>query len=311
MRRARRGALIRFVCEGLVVLSVGCAKPSAYKVPIGKFRDASDVVIQATKAYLTELNKVERDEYIYSQVSKMRQIRLVEIEQVQVFSKEGIAIRLRALAHLVNYTELLYELANSSAPETIKARASDLQKAMTNLSGEAKTLTGEDDKQFKAVAGKVMPVIGDVLQAFPEQKIESALKKAIATGAGPVNQLIDSIETDTRLAYERKRTWYSGARVALVDQYNREYEKGRNADPEKLKQYADAISEGEDRWESFVTAQPSQGLEAMKKANDALVKFAGTPKPSVTDLATFVRAMEAFADTAKQVGQAAEALKQK
>jgi hypothetical protein len=311
MRSARQRAIVGFVCAVLVILSIGCAKPSAYKAPVGKFRDASGVVIQATKTYLNELNKVERDQYIYSQASKTQQIRLVEIEQVQVFSKEGIAARLKALDELANYTELLYELANSNAPETIKTRASDLQKAMSNLSGEVKSLTGEDDKQFKTVAERVMPIIGDVLQAFAAQGIESALKKAIATGAAPVNQLLDAIETDARLAYERKRTSYSATRVALVDEYNREYQKGRDADPEKLKQYADAISLGEDRWESFLTAQPSQGLEAMKKANDALVKFAGTPRPSATDLAAFVDTIEAFADTAKQVGQAAQSLKEK
>jgi hypothetical protein len=297
--------------SALVVLSVGCAKQSVYKAPVGKFRDASGVVIQATKAYLTELNKVERDQYIYSQASKVQQIQLVEIEQVEVFSKDGIQVRLKALDELANYTELLYELANSSAPETLKTRASDLQKAITNLSGEVKNLTGQDDTQFKTIAGTVMPVIGEVLKAFAEQKIENALKKAIATGSSPVNQLIGAIESDARLSYERKRTSYSGARVALVDQYNREYQKGRDADPEKLKQYADAISVGEDRWESFLTAQPSEGLEALKKANDALVKFAGTRKPRVTDLVSFVDAMEAFADTAKQVGQAAQNLKQK
>jgi hypothetical protein len=295
----------------VLLLSAGCTKQSVYRAPVGKFRDACTVVIQATKVYLTELNKVERDQYIYSQADQMQQIRLVEIERVQVFSKDGIAVRLKALDELANYAELLYELANSNAPGTIRTRAFDLQKELNNLSGEVKALSGEDDKEFKAVAGTAMPIIGDVLQAFAEQRIEAALKKAIATGSGPVNELVNAIETDARLAYERKRTSYSGARVILVDQYNREHQKGRDADPVKLKQYADAISAGEDRWESFLTAQPSQGLEAMKSANDALVKFAGNPKPSATDLAIFVDAMEAFADMAKQVGQAAQSLKQK
>lgn len=156
-----------------------------------------------------------------------------------------------------------------------------------------------------------MPIIGDILQALAEQKIESALKKAVSTGAGPVNELISAIETDAQLAYESKRNQYSAARVALIDQYNQDYKKASAASPEKLKKHADAISAGEDRWESFLTARPSEGLEAMKKANDALVKFAAIPKPSVTDLASFVDAMDAFADTAKRVGQVVQNLKQK
>lgn len=292
----------------LVTKATGCAKPSAYKAPVGKFRDASTVVIQSTKVYLNELNKVERDKYIYLQASKPDQIRIDEIEQVQVFSKDGIAARLNALDQLASYVDLLDQVANSNTPETIKTKASDLQTSLTKLSGQVKALTGEDDKQFKNVAGRVLPVIGELLQAFAEQAIENALKKAIATGAEPVNQLIQAIEQDATVAYERRRNGLSAARVILVDQYNREFEKGKGADPAKLKAYADAISAGEDRWEAFSTAQPTDGLEAMKRANEALVKFAATPRPNITDVTSFVNAMDSFASTATRVGRAVQEL---
>jgi hypothetical protein len=292
----------------IVIHATACAKPSAYQAPVGKFRDASTVVIQATKVYLTELNKVERDKYIYLQASKPDQIKIGEIEQVEVFSKDGIVARLNALDQLASYADLLNQLASSNTPETIKTKASDLQTSLTTLSGQVTALTGEDDKQFKNVAGRVLPVIGDVLQAFAEQAIEKALKKAIATGAEPVNQLIQAIEQDTTVAYERRRNGLSAARVILVDQYNREFEKGRTADPAKLKAYADAISAGEDRWEAFATAQPMDGLEAMKRANQALVKFAAAPKPDITDLTTFVDAMDSFANAAGRVGRAVQEL---
>ena len=292
----------------IVIAAAGCARPSAYKAPVGKFRDASTVVIQSTKAYLNELNKVERDKYIYLQASKPDQIKIDEIEQVQVFSKDGIMARLNALDQLASYVDLLDQLANSNTPETIKTKASDLQTSLTNLSGQVKALTGEDDKQFKSVAGRVLPVIGDLLQAFAEQAIENALKKAIVTGADPVNQLIQAIEQDATVAYERRRNGLSAARVILVDQYNREFEKGKGADPAKLKAYADAISAGEDRWEAFSTAQPTDGLEAMKRANQALVRFAALPKPNITDVTSFVNAMDSFANTANRVGRAVQEL---
>jgi hypothetical protein len=290
---------------------LGCGKPSAYQAPVAKFRDASGVVIQATKVYLTEINKAERDQYIYKQAGTPAMIRLDQIEAVQVFSKEGIAARLKALDQLANYVDLLNQLANSGAPDKIKASANDLQTALTGLSGEVKNLTGEDDKQFKAAASKALPIIGDVLQAFAQQSIESALKKAINTGAAPVNDLIAAIETDVTTAYERKRTSYSARRVALVDQYNREFARGPSADPQKLKSYADEISAGEDQWEAFLAAQPNDGLEAMKKANDALVKFANTPRPKVTDFATFADAVDSFASTANRVGRGVQQLLKK
>lgn len=100
-----------------------------------------------------------------------------------MFSKEGIVARLNALDQLSSYVDLLNQLANSATPDTIKTKAWDLQISLTNLSGQSKTLTGEDDKQFKSAADKVLPVIVDVLQAFAQQAIENALKKAITTGA--------------------------------------------------------------------------------------------------------------------------------
>lgn len=305
-RPGNRVSYLPLLVVGFVL--AGCAKPSAYKAPVGKFRDAASIVIQSTKVYLVELNKVERDQYIYEQASKPGQIQLNHIDEVQVFSKEGIAARLNALDQLADYAELLYELTNSSAPEAVKTKASDLQTPLTNLSSQISNLTGEDDKQFKSTAGKVLPGIGNVLQAFVEQSLEKALKKAIENGETPINELIQAIENDTVVAYQRKRTGYSGTRVILVDQYNREFEKAERADPAKLKAYAAAISAGEDRWEAFLSAQPTEGLEAMKKANTALVKFAKTPKPNINDFASFAEAVDSFANTASRVGKAIQGL---
>src|SRR5262245_8458829 len=118
-----------FCCAPVLVLLLaafqGCAKPSVYQAPVGKFRDAAGVVIQATKVYLTEINKSERDQYIYTQANAPAMIKLDQIEAVQVFSKEGIAARLKALDQLASYVDLLNQLATSGAPDKIKASASD------------------------------------------------------------------------------------------------------------------------------------------------------------------------------------------
>src|SRR6185437_1720773 len=280
-------------------LALGCAHPSAYKAPVGKFRDASAVVIESAKTYLTELNKTERDIFIQGQASRPAQMKLADIEEHQVFSKEAIAARLNALDTLANYTDLLNQLANSDSPDQLKTKAADLQTALTGLSGQVSKLTGTDNTQFKSVAGRVLPVIGDVLQAFAEKKIEDALKKAIDTGAAPVNELIQAIEVDISVAFERKKNEFSQLRLVPIDQYNEDL---KGADRAKLQADANAISAAEDRWDSFLNANPKDGLEAMKRANDALVKLARTPKPKITDFASFVDTVESFAAIANRVG---------
>jgi hypothetical protein len=307
-KRAQRAAI--YSVAVLIGLGLGCAHPSAYKAPVGRFRDASAVVIQATKDYLTELNKTERDIYIYTQLSRPAQIKLDQIESVQVFSKEGIAARLNALDQLANYTDLLNQLANSDTPQQIKAKATDLQTALTGLSDQVGKLTGADDAKFKTAAGKAFPVIGDILQAFVEKRTEDALKQAINAGDKPVNELISAIEVDMRDAFQRKKSRFSDARVLAVDQYNIELAKPQS-DRSKLQAYADALSQEENRWEMFLNSSPEPGLEAMKRANSALIKFANTPKVKITDFNSFVDAVELFANTANRVGKNIQELRGK
>lgn len=80
---------------GILILLTACGT-TGYRSPISKFQDASSVVIASTRIYLTELNKVERDKYINEQVSRKAQIQLIQIEAVQVFSRDGLKARLDA-----------------------------------------------------------------------------------------------------------------------------------------------------------------------------------------------------------------------
>lgn len=300
----------------LAVLLLACTGPAEsakpdFKPPVAKFRAAAGVVIHVTQTYLTELNRVERDQYIYSRAANREQIRLDQIEEVQVFSKEGIAARLKALDGIAKYIELLNRLATSDAPDQIKAQASNLQTTTQSLSAEIGKLTGEDDMQFKRVASGVLPIIGDLLRGIADRAIEDALRKAIAAGSEPINQVIEAIEQDTLVAYARRRTAASGQRVMTIDQYNREIARGPQADLSRVRVFADQIAAQEDRWEAFMTARPTEGLEALKMANDALLKFAKTPKPGVVDFATLVDAIQWFSDTAVRVGQAAQEISAK
>lgn len=287
-----------------------CTGRVDYRTPVTKFRDASAVVIETTKTYLSALNKAERDHYLRQQAAFQKQITASEINNVQVFSGDGIRTRLKALTLLSDYTELLYQLANSDAPTAIKGKASDLQTALTNLSGEVMTLGGEDNAGFKGAVDKVFPVIGKVLEVFVSRKIDDGIKAAIEQGTQPVNDLIDALKVDVEIAYQRRRSDFGTQRTMAINEYNKEFEKRELADAGKLRAYAEVISSVEDNIEAFLTAEPGEGLAAMKKANEALEKFAKKPKPSITDFGSFVDAMEAFSNAAKRAGDAVHNIQQ-
>jgi hypothetical protein len=278
----------------------------AYSAPVTKFREASAVVIESTKAYLVALNKTERDHYIDDQVAGGAPIQLIKIEEVQVFGAQAIAARIDALDRVADYTELLFRLATSSAPETVKGKATSLGTALTSLSSRVNELTGADDAAFKRTAGSVFPAIGEVLQAIVERRLDDSLRKAVTRGAEPVNMLIEAIKADVEVAYERKRNALSKRRADAAVTYNTAVTKG--AATATLRRLADVVSGTEDQWEAFQTARPASGLDAMQSAYAALATLARTPRPGPSDVSRFAEAVEAFAAAAERVGQAVRQL---
>src|SRR5262245_11476167 len=100
-RRALRALLIL-----VTFVQLGCGR-AGFVEPVTSFQEASSVVIASTRVYLTELNKVEREHYLNEQASKKLQIKLTELEAVQVFTREGLKARLDALDQLARYGGLL------------------------------------------------------------------------------------------------------------------------------------------------------------------------------------------------------------
>jgi hypothetical protein len=218
----------------LATFNFGCG-PEGYRTPITKFQSASAVVVESTRVYISELNKVERDSYILEQVSTKSQIDLSKIEAAQVFGKEGLQARMDALDLVAGYGDLLAKVANSDAPEKVTAQATSLKGSITNLSNTVSGLTGGDHTNFNNAVGPVTTIIGEVLNFIVERKIKQALDRAILGGEGPINNMLSVIGADIDLAYERKRNAFSNLRVQLVDAYNVEFLKGDKADPEKLR----------------------------------------------------------------------------
>jgi hypothetical protein len=297
-----------FVVVALVTAAqAGCGR-AGFVEPVTSFQEASSVVIASTRLYLTELNKVEREHYLTDQANKRLQIKLPELEAVEVFSREGLKARLDALDHLARYGSLLSRLAKSDAPERVKAETEALGASLKGLTETVSTLQGDDNKAFKSAVGPAATLIGQVLSLIVEQKLREALRTAVERGEEPVNQLVTAIGDDVVVAYERKRNSLSNLRVVFVDQYNLEQQKPA-PDLGRLRALADQIRTHEDRWEVFASANPASGLDAMRNAHTALVVYARSAG-RVNDLANLVQAMETFAARAKRLGRAVVALQE-
>jgi hypothetical protein len=300
-----RGAIAALA---LVVLAQVTCDRAGFVEPVTSFQEASSVVIASTRLYLTELNKVERENYLNERASKKLQIKLPELEAVQVFSRDGLKARLDALDQFARYGTLLSRLAKNDAPERVRAETETLGESLKSLTDTVDTLRGDDNSGFKAAVGPAATLIGDVLDLVVERDVQKALKTAVERGEEPVNRLLGAIGDDIALAYERRRSSLSNLRVVFVDQYNVEQQEAA-PDPGRLRALADQIRAHEDRWEVFASANPASGLAAMRDAHTALVAYARSGG-RVNDLASLVQAMETFSARAKRLGQAVTALEE-
>jgi len=216
---------ITYLHKNLVVIVLfcllcGCASTSGYKKPISDFQNASSVVTQCARVYITQLNKTQRDAYVDRQVSKSAPIKLMEINEMQVFSPEGLAVRLKALETLTKYGDLLMQLVEADTPGKISSNASDLSDVLNRLEKNIGAGNiGQNPGVFQSAFGPASLLIGEVARLAVEQKIQTALDQAIIEGEEPVKKLIRAVRDDLVMAYELKRNVISNSRVIYIDGY--------------------------------------------------------------------------------------------
>jgi hypothetical protein len=297
--------MFRMILPGLwVALLLGGCSTAGYRAPVAQFNEAAAIVVETSRVYITQVNKVERDIYIDGQVAAGQPIDPKEIQARALLTPDEIELRLSALDELTRYGNLLLKLANSDAPDTIAERAEGLGKAVDKLSADVNTRLGRPENAgFKNAMGPVTSVISQVARLAAERKIQEALNAAVKAGEKPVTNLLDVLSEETLAAYERKRTYLSRSRTWAVDAYNEEARKGERASKDALKKYAGQIRVQLDEWDAFAAARPQDSFAAFAEAHVALVAYANSPK-TPRDLNEFVSEMERFLYRAKKVEQA-------
>jgi len=288
----------------LASLAVSCENPAQYQGSISKFHDATAVVIASAKTAYAGLNKAEREHYVGLQVAQRNPIEPDELAKAQVLDSNETQIRMNALDVLAKYSDLLVQLATTQAAASVQSKTTDLQQALTTLSGDVDKLAGTNSAQFQARIKNVLPLLGTALQAIVNTKTVAALKTATVDAVKPVNDFIGAIEIDMRLAHARERNFLSGRRSDAYVHYRAELEA--KADAAHLRADADAILLVESQWETFESVSPTAGLEAMRHAYDALADFVRKPHPAADDYNTVLAALDSFVNTARQVGLAVQ-----
>jgi uncharacterized membrane protein len=153
MRRRWRDHRFTLLLLVLAIAFAGCTTVS-YKVPIGNYKEANTLVIENTRTIINQANQVERNIYVDKQVRQHSTIDMDGIHDVELFSQDQLAARMKALDTIDAYGTLLLKIVNSDAPQSIAETSGTVSKDVTNLLGMMANLQGNNDTAFKSAADR-------------------------------------------------------------------------------------------------------------------------------------------------------------
>jgi len=294
----------------ITLLAVSCG-PEEYQAPVKKFKDASQVVIDATRSFLAHENVVEEEAFIDQRVFERQPMDPEVIAKVDVISPEEIRLRTAALDALAKYTTNLGQLAagkfTADTGHDTKAQSDSLKK----VSDDARTIPEPrgrmlDNQKFSGVASAAAGVIAAVAQLMIEKKARHELEQAVVENDAAIQQLIQLISDDCTLAYERQKATLSATGVQLYSTYKLELEK-KDKDSLLLLVLADRIKVFRGKQAILVAADPSSAILGMKKAHSALVACVQSNK-TPRSLAELVKSIQEFSGAAEPLGAAVQSL---
>ena len=286
----------------LTVAFAGCATPSS-KAPLGDYTAANTLVVDNTRAIITQANQVERDIYIDRQVRHHAALDMDGLHEVELFSPDQLAARLKALCTIDAYGTLLLRIVNADAPQSIVETSGTLARDTTNLLGMMANLQGKDDTAFKSASAPAANIVSQVAGLAMDHKVQEALKTAVEAGDEPMRRLLTVLSEDTYAAYKRKRAQLLREQRYILNDYDAELKKGGSLKEEVLKKYAEPLKIQLNNWEESAAANPDLLFTAMGKAQAALLAYVRSDK-TPRDAEDFSSAMADYLARVKQVGAA-------
>lgn len=281
-----------FLSVAMVVLG-GCATANRLSEPVGKFRLATEGVIEVTRPYITQLNQVERSLKFTEAFANVHMD--VDEEFLRpTFAPEGIRARLDCFAVIDLYTARLAEVADSKATEKLRTNTEALGANLKNLGTRIEKITGDDT--IKSYGGPVTALVGFVSEIWIESEREKALETAIKSAAPQINKILDLLEHDLRTAHQ-------GRTDALLTKYNElrlAYNDGKNkmGDAERKERLSE-LEKLANQYEQLTSFPPQDVIGRMKKAHESMVKAADN-LDNIETFRDFVVAVEVFAMRVQQ-----------
>jgi hypothetical protein len=312
------------------VVSLAC-RPEDYQKPIQGFQNASNTVIAADRAFLSNENTIEQNKYIDQQVFEQKPLGSTDIDNQVIITPDEIKLRTVALDALSKYTASLATLAQGkvdpSTGQNMKTAGTNLQTSATNAGNQANPNPDQAafNKKFSGAAGAAAAAIGAVAQLIMDHKARKEIEQSVKDTDKEITGLITLIGNDAQGSYLRQKNQLGFYGTQLYNDYKCEIAvdsnsapgvnevkcpqkgKGVQADPVILLTLADRIKSFRTQQTALENANPAPAIAQMQKAHEALVVYVSSNKDPKT-LSDLVTEVKNFESAAQPLGQAIQGL---
>jgi hypothetical protein len=302
--------------------------------PIQQFQDSCNVVIAASRQFLSNQNTIEQNKAIDDAAFENAPIDLAEIDKIELITPAEIKLRTDALDALAQYTSNLADLALGKNNTEIGDNSKKLSDSLTALAGDAKKLPVSKtgfllNAKFSGAASAAAMAVGLVAQMFVEHKARTKIYQSIVENDGAITALIALISSDAELSYERQKNQLGAYGTQLSRSY--EVELVRKPDPKDCAEkpaepppptdcvmnaskpdpivmlnFASLVKTYRAQQLQLSIANPGPAIDKMKTAHQALVSYIKSENKE--GIASLRIAMQEFVDSAQALGQAAQTL---
>jgi hypothetical protein len=304
-RRFVRHSIISVIAI-VFLLQVGCG-PEDYQKPIQQFQDASNVVINTTRAFLNNMNLIEQNATLDTAIFEKKPVDMPALDKVRIISAEEIKIRTDALDALAQYTTNLAQLTQNKPKSEIGESTTKLSASIKTLADDARKIPGGffDNAKFSGIASATAAAVGAVAQLIVQHKARREIEQSVAANDAAITALINHISDEAVGSYLRQQAQLGAYGVQLSRDY--QFELKANPDPVLLLSLGSRIKNYRIQQSELSRANPAPAIDKMRKAHEALVTYANSRRSPKT-LAELITAAQDFADAAQPLGQAVQAL---
>ncbi|CAN5273296.1 hypothetical protein BH10ACI1_BH10ACI1_33980 [soil metagenome] len=310
----------------IAIVSTTACDNTEFRKQIGEFQTAMSESQIAIQTYYVEINQFERDIVSLRReldptlplgvkfgLEKPADGRVAQIDENSLyvnapFSPESIQARLDALKLISLYGKRLAELAGTDSPTVFETNVDALGTNIVNLDKTFQKLANSGtDKSALAFVGPISKLVGMVGRLFLERKRDKELIAAIREATPQITDITSKLKTDFDEVFNATRT------TGLIDSLSAMtlfYEKNKATMKREERKKVLAEINGIIRiYELFVSANPSDIVQSMEDANQALLAYANSGRKD-GDFIQVVAHIGEFRDNARQIVEAIQEIRE-